>query len=240
MIVKLCGITTLEDALAAADCGADMIGLNFYPRSPRYLAPELARRLCGSLRERLGESCPALVGVFVNDSAVNVRGIIAQVGLDFAQLSGDELPEVLTALGGRAFKGVRPSSLQNALDVLGVYLPYLAQGDDVQGKQGKARLAPTILVDAYHPSLYGGTGAQTSAEIALLVKARVPRMMLAGGLTPENVAGRVREIQPWGVDVASGVEIDSQPGVKDPVKMKQFVAMALGAAREAAGGRYDR
>ena len=211
--VKICGIKTLDDALMAAELGADMLGLNFYEPSPRYIAPENAKQLADGLRGKLAENCPVLVGVFVNENTANIKAIMAQVGLDFAQLSGDEPVEHLAELNGRAFKSIRPADITEAKELVETVEPFFSTNIT----------SPSILVDAYHPKLYGGTGEQASTGIALAVKAAVPRLMLAGGLNPDNIAERVQAIQPWGVDVASGVEVDGQPGVKDHAKIKAFV-----------------
>ncbi len=211
--VKICGITTLDDALTAARAGADMIGLNFFPKSPRYLAPESARDLANALRAELGESAPLLVGLFVNEVVGKISVTMEKVGLNFAQLSGDESVEMLRELRGVAYKSIRPRTLAEALDDAA----YFAVPAD-------ARI-PSLLLDAYHPQLYGGTGEQASAEVASAVREKTPRLMLAGGLTPENIAARVAAIQPWAVDVASGVEGDT-PGRKDAAKVAAFVAAA--------------
>ncbi len=209
--VKICGVTTFDDALMAAEFGVDMIGLNFYKPSPRYIIPDNATMLCDELRARLGDNCPVLVGVFVNEAVGTISQIVGKVGLDAAQLSGDESIDMLKELRGIGFKGIRPMNKAMALDDATYYAPQFPEDDRL----------PSMLLDAYHPSLYGGTGEQASEEIALAVKAQVPRLMLAGGLKPENIAGRVDAIQPWGVDVASGVE--SAPGVKDAVQVKAFI-----------------
>jgi phosphoribosylanthranilate isomerase len=214
--VKICGITTLEDALMAAEAGADMLGLNFYKQSPRYLTPQAALAVCDALRAEWGSDCPVLVGVFVNELVSTVSAITAQVGLAFAQLSGDESDAMLAELHGIGFKAIRPLNLAQALDDVQYFGQTMPQSDR----------APSLLLDAYHPSLYGGTGEAASVEVALAVKEQVPRLMLAGGLNPENVAERVAAIAPWGVDVASGVE--SEPGVKDPAMVRAFIEAAKG------------
>lgn len=216
MKVKICGIQTLADALAAAESGADLLGFNFYKPSPRYILPDAALVICDNLRAQLGAACPVLVGVFVNEIVGNVSAITAKVGLGFAQLSGDESDSMLRELRGIAFKAIRPANKAMALDDAGYYAPVFPTSERV----------PSLLLDAYHPKLYGGTGEQASVEVALAVRAIVPRLMLAGGLTPENVAARVQAIQPWGVDVASGVEVADQPGVKDHTKMRDFIQAA--------------
>lgn len=216
MKVKICGITTLDDARASADAGADMLGLNFFPKSPRYITPEAARELAAALRAELGEGCPVLVGLFVNEVVNKISVTMEKVGLNFAQLSGDESAEVLRELRGIGYKAIRPRTLAEALDDAA----YFAVPTDER--------IPSLLLDAYHPQLYGGTGEQASVEVANAVHEKTPRMMLAGGLTPENVAARVAAIQPWAVDVASGVE-GVTPGRKDTAKVRAFVAAAKGA-----------
>lgn len=214
-VVKICGVTTYEDAHQAASAGADMLGLNFYPPSPRYLTPQVARDMAQRLRAALGPRCPVLVGVFVDETAERVSAVVQQVGLDFVQLSGDESPEMLQILGGLAFKAVQPADLAQALLMAQAYAPLSPQDER----------APSLLLDAYHPALRGGTGMQASTEIALALVQAVPRLLLAGGLKPDNVAERVRTVQPWGVDVASGVE-GQTAGRKDWQKVRDFVVYA--------------
>jgi len=219
--IKICGVTSLADALACAEAGADLLGFNFYGRSPRCVTPEAARSMADDLRAALGEGCPLLVGVFVNAPPDEITRVMAAVGLDAAQLSGDEPPQTLRALDGRAIKALRPRDRAEAGQQAARYAPH-APADD---------WLPSLLLDAYHPALYGGTGEAASVEVALVVKARVPRLMLAGGLAPENVGERVRALRPWGVDVASGVE-DRAPGVKDPARVQAFVAAVRAADEE--------
>lgn len=214
--VKICGVTNIEDAYAAAQLGADMLGFNFYARSPRYITTEAAFALCEALRAELGTDCPALVGVFVNEIVSNISRTIDDVGLDFAQLSGDESGEMLRELRGLAYKAIRPRSEAEALEDAAYFANF----------EPSNPYMPTLLVDAYNPDLYGGTGEQASEAVARAVNEVTPRMMLAGGLTPENVAARIAAVQPWGVDVASGVE--SAPGLKDHDRMWAFIAAAKG------------
>lgn len=211
--VKICGIKTYEDALACAEAGADMLGFNFHKRTPRYIDPEQAAQICDRLRKQLDGKHPLLVGVFVNETASNIARLMSDVGLDAAQLSGDESDSILRELRGKAYKAIRPMNKAMALDDVKYFAPLFPQNEKL----------PSLLLDAHHPSLYGGTGETASDEVALAVKAEVPRLMLAGGLNPENVAERIRVVQPWGVDVATGVEPDNQPGVKDHAKVKAFL-----------------
>lgn len=218
-VVKICGVMTVDDALMSARAGADMLGLNFYRKSPRYLDIEAARDLCASLRTELGAACPLLVGVFVNEIVGRVSQTMERIGLNFAQLSGDESLEMVRELRGIAYKGIRPQSRLDALDDAAYFADFPLTDERI----------PSLLLDAYHPNLYGGTGAQASDEVVRAVKDKTPRLMLAGGLTPDNVGARVRDLHPWGVDVASGVEIDGQPGRKDAAKVQAFVAAAKAA-----------
>ncbi len=214
--VKICGITSLEDGLAAAQAGADMLGLNFYRRSPRFIESDAAAALCAALRSELGADCPTLIGLFVNEIVGRISITMGKVGLKFVQLSGDESGEMVRELKGTGYKAIRPRSKAEALDDAAYFTEFAPTDERV----------PSLLLDAYHPDLYGGTGEQASIEVALAVTAAVPRLMLAGGLKPENVGGIVRQAQPWGVDVASGVEFDGQPGRKDAMKMRDFVQAA--------------
>lgn len=211
--VKICGITRIEDALVAAEAGADLLGFNFFKKSPRYISPENAATICDSLRAQVGSACPILVGVFVNEVVGVISAITRKVGLNCAQLHGDESEAMLKELYGIGFKAIRPMNLAQALDDVNYFKPQFPTDERW----------PSLLLDAYHPSLYGGTGEQASTEVALAVKAQVPRLMLAGGLTPENVTGRVQAIQPWGVDTASGVEFEGQAGIKDAAKVRAFI-----------------
>ncbi|MCY4019765.1 MAG: phosphoribosylanthranilate isomerase [Chloroflexi bacterium] len=210
--VKVCGVRSFDNALMVAEAGADLIGLNLYPESPRFIDADTAGDLARRLRARLGDHCPVLVGVFVNESADRVRELVASVGLDFAQLSGDESPETLTELGGIAFKGIRPKSAEAAHKDADSYLSAIA---------ADARM-PSLLLDAFNPELYGGTGETAALDVALALRDVAPRLMLAGGLNPENVGARLRAIRPWGVDVASGVEAGT-PGFKDEEKVRAFI-----------------
>ncbi len=211
--VKICGVKTLDDALMCAEAGADMLGLNFYAPSPRSIDPDTARTITSGLRAELGDQCPVVIGVFVNETASTMKDVIHTARLDAAQLSGYETPETLAALEGRGIKAIRPQNLDEALKLAGMFLRFAPED----------KRFPALLLDAYHEALYGGTGEEASLEVTLAVKERMsaPRLMLAGGLKPDNVADRVRAIHPWGVDVASGVE--RVPGVKDRDRVMAFI-----------------
>jgi phosphoribosylanthranilate isomerase len=204
MIVKICGIKTLEEALAAVDAGADMLGFNFYPPSPRYITPQTCARIVTELITH--HASPVTVGIFVNESPQRIEEILESCSLDLAQLCGDEPVEDLAALGGRAFKAVRPQSLTEAEELLRKYA---------------RREPPSLLVDANVRGTYGGTGETGDWVIARHLAERAP-IMLAGGLNPQNVAAAIRAVDPWGVDAASGVE--SSPGVKNPSKIAALIS----------------
>jgi phosphoribosylanthranilate isomerase len=195
--IKICGIKTLDDALAAMDMGADLIGFNFYPKSPRYVDVGRCRDIMSVMR-KCGHI--TFVGVFVNASAQEVRATLETCALSLAQLHGDETSEMVRSFHGKAFKAFRGVPLT---------LNGFARED-----------APALLVDASVKGAYGGTGITADWSAAAVLAKQYP-LLLAGGLTPENVAEAVRRVRPWGVDVASGVE--SAPGEKDPKKMNAFV-----------------
>jgi len=196
--IKICGIKTLADALAAIEAGADYLGFNFYPQSVRYIE----KSACGKIAFVLKKKYPhiKLAGVFVNSSVEEVKDVLDSCSLDLAQLHGDESLGVLNALDGKAFKAFR--GIPESVD-------------------GFARSeSPAFLVDASVKGVYGGSGVTADWNGVAELSKKYP-LLLAGGLTPENIAGAVRQVRPWGVDVASGVE--SAPGVKDAAKMSAFV-----------------
>ena len=208
--VKICGITTLEDALLAAEAGADAIGLNFYDKSPRYVTAERAKEICQALPAKVEK-----VGVFVNSLAKGIVATASRVGLTAVQLHGDEGPEHLVTLGNlpviKAFR-FRESTLDSARAFL----------DQIP----EASHPAAILLDAHAAGAYGGTGQVLDWEALANERNKllgIP-LILAGGLTPDNVAEAIRIARPDGVDTASGVE--SAPGRKDPEKVGAFVAAA--------------
>ncbi|MCO6450210.1 MAG: phosphoribosylanthranilate isomerase [Caldilineales bacterium] len=210
--VKICGITNLADAEIALDAGADMLGFICYRKSPRYVTPaQIAAILQGLHRPVIS------VGVFVNEPIESLRIIIDSAGLSLVQLHGDEPLAIVQELAGKAFKAVRPTRLEETKQAKIYYTK-------IQSTSG-----PDLLIDAYDPKAYGGTGQRADWGIAAAL-ARECRLLLAGGLTPDNVADAVRQVRPWGVDVSSGVEMS--PGRKDPVAVHAFVR----AAKEVADG----
>lgn len=217
MKVKICGIRSYEDALSAIEAGADMLGFNFYPPSPRYLAPQDCRELVLRLKTQHAVLNVTLVGVFVNEEPEVIRSIVQACGLDLIQLSGDEPPEVVEALGERAFKALRPSSVEELERSVRRY--------------PRRAVAPAWLVDSSQPGAFGGTGRVGDWSIASRL-ARNAAILLAGGLRPENVGAAIEQVKPWGVDVASGVE--SAPGVKDPRKVRAFLQAVRSYTQEPA------
>jgi phosphoribosylanthranilate isomerase len=208
MKVKICGIRTVEDALAVIEAGADMLGFNFYPDSPRYITPgdcmRLVVRLETALREEIYDV--VMVGVFVNQSHEFIHAVFRDCHLDLVQLAGDEPPEILESLGESSFKALRPASMESLEEDVLRYPP--------------RKTAPAWLVDSYRKGQYGGTGETGDWAMARVLAKRAP-ILLAGGLNADNVAEAIRQVGPWGVDVASGVE--SAPGVKDPHKVRDFI-----------------
>lgn len=204
MKVKICGIKTLDEALAALEAGADLIGFNFYPPSPRYISPSKCSHLQSELDSR--RIFINTVGVFVNPFVEELIAIMSDCNLDLAQLSGDEPHELLEALPGRAYKGIRPRDKSSAL--------YLA------GRYTRASVRPSLLVDAYQPEAFGGSGRVGDWQVSSALSTRYP-ILLAGGLNTRNVKLALSHTRPWGVDVASGVE--SKRGMKDARQMAAFV-----------------
>ncbi len=213
--VKICGITNREDSRAAAEAGADLLGFIFYQHSPRYVRPERAAEIVDTLRREY----PAVktVGVFVDESVRRVRAIIEVCKLDLVQLHGAEAPETVREFSPRVYKSLRPRDEDETVRLLARY----------RGVMNGSR--PAFIVDAFNPTRYGGTGARADWTIACEISREFP-ILLAGGLAPENVGAAIAEVQPWGVDVSSGVE--RAPGLKDHAKVKRFVERA----KDAAGG----
>ena len=203
--VKICGVTNVADALAAAEAGADMIGLNFYEGSPRWVTPALAAEIARALPPFV-----LRVGVFVNPAEAQVLEVIAGCGLNLLQFHGDEPSDFCTQFGVMSVKALRvreAASLQALADFH----------------------TEAFLLDAYAKTGLGGTGEKFNWDLAVAAQKYGKPIFLAGGLTPENVAEAVRQVRPFAVDVASGVE--SAPGKKDAAKVRAFIA-AVRAAGE--------
>ena len=204
MFIKICGITRATDAIHAVQQGATAIGFVFWPRSPRAVTPDVAGAIVDSLPANVGK-----VGVFVNEPVDRIRAIAEQVGLTAVQLHGDEPPAYAEELEWPVIRAVSVEAIDEVGDAWG---PETA-----------------LLVDNIDPDKRGGTGAVvdwTQAAVAAMRR----RVVLAGGLTPENVTSAIRAVYPFGVDVSSGVE--SAPGIKDMDKVTRFVANARRAFEE--------
>jgi len=195
--VKICGITRKEDAVAAATAGADAIGLVFYPKSSRYVTATAAAEIVSELPPFV-----TTVGLFVNHSADQVNRICDQVELDLLQFHGDESPSDCSQFGKRFIKAVR-----------------MAPGRSVTEMMGQYRQATALLLDSFDADKYGGSGETFDWQ-------RVPKdsdvpLILAGGLNCSNVVEAVTRVQPYAVDVSSGVE--SAPGIKSADQIIEFV-----------------
>ena len=220
--IKICGIKTLSDALAAIEAGADYLGFNFYSKSVRFIDTPKCAKITAALKAEYSRI--KLVGVFVNAPVADIQAVLQSCSLELAQLHGDEPPEILAQLAPHAFKAFRgvPANVE-----------------------GYARNeAPACLIDASVKGAYGGTGVTADWPAAAQLAERYP-LLLAGGLTPDNVAAAVRQVRPWGVDVASGVEVPSQwggevaPGSKDLGRMKAFVQAVRSVAESGTGSERD-
>lgn len=203
--IKICGITNLEDALAAAQYGADALGFVFQPKSPRTVTPEIAKTIVSQLPPFI-----TTVGVFVDEDKPEIEKIVRYVGLNVIQLHGSEPPETCQ-MCRKVIKAIRVRNLTD-LEPL------------------KRYKVSAFLLDTYSPYTIGGTGQIFNWDIAVEAK-KFGRIILAGGLTPENVEEAIKWVQPYGVDVATGVE-DTKKGKKDHKKLKLFIKRA----RKALGG----
>lgn len=215
--IKICGVKDLAIAQVAVKAGADLLGFNFHPPSPRFISPSNAAKIICSLRNQFGPSCPQLVGVFVEQSLSEILDIMSESGLDAAQLTGVNSIRAKESLGERSYVAIRPRNEKEASDLIQKYRQDRVSFD----------FLPSILIDAYHPNLFGGTGKLISTDIAAKAVSECDRVLLAGGLTPFNVSDCIKEIQPWGVDVASGVETSS--GIKDATLIHHFIATVRGS-----------
>lgn len=199
MKVKICGITNAEDALAAAEYGADALGFIFAPESPRFVPAETVRKIIAALPPFV-----VTVGVFTTGAEKDFRSAIDECGVDLIQFHGPISPAVIRLFGRRAIQAIRVRDAES-LDEMSQY-PVRA-----------------VLLDSYHEKTAGGSGVTFNWEIAKKAKG-LGRIILAGGLTPENVAEAILKVQPYGVDVSSGVEM--RKGKKDPDKLKRFIQAA--------------
>jgi phosphoribosylanthranilate isomerase len=211
--IKICGITTAADAVVAADLGADAIGLNFYPRSPRYITEAQAREILQVLPPFVEP-----VGVYVNESLEHVQQAALRLGLRTVQVHGDhaELPPA----GPVRFIPAFGISDEAGLARMRAYLQWL---------QASASAPVPVLADAHVPGMYGGTGQTAAWHLLHQLKLDTSlHLILAGGLTPNNVAEAIHAVSPYAVDVASGVE--SEPGRKDLELIRRFIQIARAAS----------
>jgi phosphoribosylanthranilate isomerase len=202
--IKICGITNLDDAMAAADCGADALGFNFYKKSPRYVEPVKAAEIIAQLPPFL-----VPVGIFVNEREEKIREIVSGACLQGIQLHGDETPEFCQRFGTRVIKAFQIKSKESL-------------------KHMSHYRVSAYLLDSYKEGVRGGTGETFDWHLAVVAKT-FGRIILAGGLTVENVAEAVKLVQPYGIDVAGGVE--REKGIKDHHKLKTFITEARRASR---------
>jgi len=203
MKVKICGITNAEDAQVAVLAGADALGFVFYSKSPRFVEPKVAKQIISGLPPFV-----LPIGVFVNEEPKVVRNVMEECGLALAQLHGDETPAYCESLERPVLRGIR-------LRDRGSFLA-MAEYKGRAGVRG-------FVVDAFSESAYGGTGKTTEWDLAVEA-ARAAPILLAGGLTPENVQEAIQKVKPYGVDVSSGLE--ASPGKKDPAKVQAFIHAA--------------
>jgi phosphoribosylanthranilate isomerase len=206
--VKICGITNLKDARRALEAGADFLGFNFYPRSPRYVTPRTVRRILRRLPKKL-----VSVGVFVNEREDKMLKIARQLGLDYLQLHGEESPEAVARLE-RALPVIKAVRVRDSFHA---------------AQLARYKRVSAFLLDGFDHRRHGGSGKTFRWKIALRVK-RGRHIFLAGGLTPENVTEAIRSAKPYAVDVCSGVE--SKPGKKDPALVTNFMRAARTTQRK--------
>jgi phosphoribosylanthranilate isomerase len=198
--IKICGITRIEDALAAVAAGADAIGLVFYAKSPRAVTPAQAKAIVAALPPFVTS-----VGLFVDMPRAELRQLLAEVPLDLLQFHGDESPEDCAGHGRPFIKALR-----------------VKPGDDVAAAIARYSEAAGILLDTYVPGTPGGTGE--AFDWSLVPRDAAKPVVLAGGLTPDNVGDAVRQVRPYAVDVSGGVE--ASKGIKDAAKIKAFIQRA--------------
>jgi len=203
--VKICGITNLDDALAAVDAGADMLGFNFYKPSPRYITPQHAREIVKQFPSVLK------IGVFVNEELADVQMILREAGLGAVQLHGDESPKYCRAISP-GYSVIKTFAVTDTFDV------QAAEAYDVDA----------IMLDTKHNHLRGGTGRVFDWSVARGAALTFPKLYLAGGLSPENVESAIKTVRPFAVDACSALE--DTPGKKNHERMRVFVNTVRGVA----------
>ena len=203
IFVKICGITRLEDAIAAADLGARALGFNFYKKSKRYIQPKKAKEIIEQLPGHILK-----VGLFVNSTEKEVEEIYSRIELDLLQFHGDETPDFCKKWGDKVIRAFRIEN-ENQLEIIKKY-----------------DFARMIIIDAAIAGQFGGTGKLSDWDIAVKAKTYGIPLLLAGGLTSMNVSEGIQRVKPFGVDVAGGVE--STAGIKDWEKMRAFMHSVRG------------
>lgn len=213
--IKICGITSVQNAQAAAEAGADAVGLNFYAQSKRYVDVDSAQRIADALPSHV-----VTVGLFVNADVETINSVHQRIGFDLIQLHGDEPPEFLRRL---CDVGLQNIPVMRAFPFAGDFTCVTETMDACRRLGCVPELA---LLDAAVPGNYGGGGVACDWNAAATYHdiPSMPPLVLAGGLTPENVAAAINVVRPAAVDVASGVE--SSPGTKSPAMMRRFIAAA--------------
>jgi phosphoribosylanthranilate isomerase len=200
MFIKVCGITREEDAHRAIVCGAAALGFIFYAKSPRFIAPEAARKIIDLLPDEIKR-----VGVFVNGSRDELTEVTRIAGIDTLQLHGEEAPEIISQINAPVIKSV---NLRTEADLISAR---------------RYQHAWALLVEGTDDNRRGGTGTLANWELAQRLTLQHPRVILSGGITPDNRSQAEREVAPYGLDLSSGIE--SAPGIKDFEKMKKFFLM---------------
>lgn len=218
--VKICGITNAEDAFAAIEAGADMLGFNFYKRSPRYIEPVAAREIISTIRLGTKNSAVSMIGVFVDESIYEVARIAEEIDLDGLQLHGNESTAYCQNL-----KGLSPQRF-----LIKAFSAVAASLDKFREYPAEA-----LMVDGHDPALKGGTGKLADWSTAKNLAQQSPRLFLAGGLSPENVADAIAVVQPYAVDACSSLEVS--PGKKSAKRMKEFVDAVRASKLQAEASR---
>ncbi|MGD9714951.1 MAG: phosphoribosylanthranilate isomerase [Thermomicrobiales bacterium] len=213
-IVKICGLRQAGHAVAAADAGADLLGMIFAP-SRQQLTPEQAAELVATVRTESPEATPLITGVFVDEAPATINRIAAAVGLDVIQLNGSEDLEAMCQIAYPLIRAVRPKPPANLATVK----------TELGSLRVKDQIPALWMIDAWDPVHHGGIGRRSDWKIAAGL-ARSEPLILAGGLNPENVEEAIATVMPLGVDVSSGVETD---GTKDSAKIRAFVTRAKAA-----------
>jgi phosphoribosylanthranilate isomerase len=208
VLVKICGITSLDDARTAIAAGADLLGFNFYRPSPRFVEPQDVKTIIETLRGETENHSVTMVGVFVNESSPDsVMRVVKETGVGAVQLHGDESVEFCRGLK----ELLNGKFLIKVLRVTDTFAPAETESYD----------ADAIMLDAFHGEMRGGSGQVFDWAVARSARELVARLFLAGGLSPKNVARAIAEVRPYAVDACSALE--SSPGRKDAARMKAFV-----------------